>query len=150
MTVESCVRPALVSGPPNRKKPYNKHLISLVFSVRTVNYGSSFFPSIYGPRASRLGQKNSVRNLQHGPKTRLIRGIYLRKTSTQRVKWQLPQVFVRSSAVSSFVSSEEEIPICHRRGMRGSPVQFRFSENTALPTMKFELLCLQNRIAERS
>ena len=37
------VRPALVSGPPNRKKPYNKHLISLVFSVRTVNYGSSFF-----------------------------------------------------------------------------------------------------------
>ena len=45
------VRPALVSGTPNRKKPYNKHLISLVFSVRTVNYGSSFFPSIYGPRA---------------------------------------------------------------------------------------------------
>ena len=30
-------RPALVSGPPNWKKPYNKHLISLVFSVRTVN-----------------------------------------------------------------------------------------------------------------
>ena len=45
------VRPAFVSGTPNRKKPYNKHLISLVFSVRTVNYGSSFFPSIYGPRA---------------------------------------------------------------------------------------------------
>ena len=55
-----------------------------------------------------------------------------------------------SSAVSSFVSSKEEILICHRRGMRGSPVQFRFSENTALPTMKFELPCLQNRIAERS
>ena len=30
-------RPALVSGPPNWKKPYNKHLISLAFSVRTVN-----------------------------------------------------------------------------------------------------------------
>ena len=55
------VRPALVSGPPNRKTPYNKHLISLVFSVLTVNYGSSLF---------------SVRNLQYGPKTRLIRGIY--------------------------------------------------------------------------
>ena len=27
----------------NWKKPYDKHLISLVFSVRTVNYGSSFF-----------------------------------------------------------------------------------------------------------
>ena len=78
------MRPALVSGPQNRKKPYNKHLISLVFSVRTVNYGSSFFfffLSIYGPRASRLGRKSmekiSVRNLQYGPKTRLIRGIYL-------------------------------------------------------------------------
>ena len=67
MTVKSIAR--LVSGPPNRKTPYNKHLISLVFSVRTVNYGPSFFPSIYGPSA------NSVHNLQYGPKTRLIRGI---------------------------------------------------------------------------
>ena len=62
------VHPALVSGPPNRKKPYNKHLISLVFSVRTVNYGSSFF--------SKSMEKNSVRNLQYRPKTRLIRGMY--------------------------------------------------------------------------
>ena len=36
-------RPALVSGSRNWKKPYNKHLISLVFSFRNVNYGSSFF-----------------------------------------------------------------------------------------------------------
>ena len=37
-------RPVLVSSPPNWKKPYNRHLISLVFFlVRTVNYGSSFF-----------------------------------------------------------------------------------------------------------
>ena len=80
------VRPALVSGPPNRKKPYNKHLISLVFSVRTVNYGSSFFPSICGPRASRLEhksmEKNSVRNLQYGPKTRLIRGMNAPRVDT--------------------------------------------------------------------
>ena len=42
-------------------------------------------PSIYGPRASRLAwaindinrwKKNSFRNVQYGPKTRLIRGIY--------------------------------------------------------------------------
>ena len=74
------MRPALVSGPPNRKKPYNKHLINLVFSVRTVNYGSRFFPSIYGPSAKHAGhklmEKNLVRNLLYGPKTRLIRGIY--------------------------------------------------------------------------
>ena len=57
------VHPALVSGPPNRKEPYNKYLISLVFSVRTVNYGSSFFfPSIYGPRASCLGHKSMEKN----------------------------------------------------------------------------------------
>ena len=66
------MRPALVSGPPNRKKPYNKHLISLVFSVRTVNYGSSFFSIDLWPAR----EKNSVRNLQYGPKTRIIRGIY--------------------------------------------------------------------------
>ena len=96
---------ALVSGPPNMKKPYNKHLISLVFTVRTalrtVNYGSSvFFPSIYGPCASRLGhksmEKNSVRNVQYGPKTRLIRGIYtmlsnvtVRVCSKLKTSWKL-------------------------------------------------------------
>ena len=66
------VRPALVFGPPNRKKPYNKHLISLVF---------------FGPRASRLGHKsmenNSVRNLQYGPKTRLIRGMYVTSENSE-------------------------------------------------------------------
>ena len=44
-------RPALVSGTPNRKKPYNKHLISLVFSVRAVNCGSSFFFHRFTARA---------------------------------------------------------------------------------------------------
>ena len=48
------------------------------FSFLTVNYGPLFFPSIYGPRALRLGhksmRKNAGRNLQYGPRTRLIRG----------------------------------------------------------------------------
>ena len=57
LTPVKWLRPALVSIPPNAKKPYNKHLISLVFSVRTVNYGSSFF------------------SIDLWPKTRLIRGI---------------------------------------------------------------------------
>ena len=72
------VRPALVSGPPNRKKPYNKHLISLVSSVRTVNYGSSFFSIdlCMASSANNRMEKNSVRNLQYGQKTRLIRGIF--------------------------------------------------------------------------
>ena len=32
------------------------------FSVRTVNYGPIIFPSIYGPRASRLGHKSMEKN----------------------------------------------------------------------------------------
>ena len=66
-------RPALVSGSPNWRKPYNKHLISLGFSVRTANYGSPFFSIDLWPAR----EKNSVRNLQYGPKTRLLRGIYI-------------------------------------------------------------------------
>ena len=45
-----------------RNKPYNKNLISLVFSVRTVNYGSSFFPSFHGPCVSRFGHKSRGKN----------------------------------------------------------------------------------------
>ena len=79
MTVKSCVL-HLFPVPQTGRSHIVKHLISLVFSVRTVNYGPSSFPSIYGPRASRLGhksmEKNSVRNLQYRPKTRLIRGMY--------------------------------------------------------------------------
>ena len=38
-----------------------EHLINILlaeFSVRSVNYGPSVFPSIYGPSASRLGHKS--------------------------------------------------------------------------------------------
>ena len=51
---------ALAYGPSNRKL-YNKHLISPVFSVRNVNYRSSFFFHC---------------NLQCGPRIRLMRGMY--------------------------------------------------------------------------
>ena len=56
---EACqiVHPVLVSGPANRKKPYNKHLISLVFSVRTVNYGSSFFSIDLWPKRKNSANK---------------------------------------------------------------------------------------------
>ena len=54
MTVKSCVL-HLFPVPPNRKKPYNKHLISLAFSVRTVNYGSSFFSIDLWPARFALG-----------------------------------------------------------------------------------------------
>ena len=56
-------RPALVSGPLNWTKPYNKHLTSLVFSVRTVNYGSSFFFHRFMARALRTWAINRWKKL---------------------------------------------------------------------------------------
>ena len=43
-----------------------KYLLLAEFSVLTVNYGPSVFPSIYGPRAKKM----RIRNLQYGPKKR--------------------------------------------------------------------------------
>ena len=48
----------------------NKYLTNLVFSVRTVSYGSSFL-RLLGHKSK---GKNSVRNLRYGPQTRLVRG----------------------------------------------------------------------------
>ena len=45
-----------------KQEAYNKQIISLVFSIRNANYGSSFFPWIYGPHASRLGHKSMGKN----------------------------------------------------------------------------------------
>ena len=54
-----------------RKKPHviilkqvadHKYLLLAEFSVRTVNYGPSFFPSIYGPSAKRGGHKSMEKN----------------------------------------------------------------------------------------
>ena len=51
-------------GPPNRKKPYNKHLISGVFGQYSKLRILVFFHRFM-----------AVCNLQYGPKTWLIRGI---------------------------------------------------------------------------
>ena len=40
----------------------SKYLLLAEFLVRTVNYGPSFFPSIYGPSAKRAGHKSMEKN----------------------------------------------------------------------------------------
>ena len=40
----------------------NKYLLLAEFSVRTLNYGPSFFPSIYGPSAKHAGHKSMEKN----------------------------------------------------------------------------------------
>ena len=49
---------------PNADKPSapNTYLLLVEFSVRTVNYGPSFFPSIYGPSATCAGHKSMEKN----------------------------------------------------------------------------------------
>ena len=39
-----------------------KYLLLAEFSVRTVNYGPSFLPSIYEPSAKRAGHKSMEKN----------------------------------------------------------------------------------------
>ena len=41
---------------------FNIYLLLAEFSVRTVNYGPSYFPSIYGPSAKRAGHKLMGKN----------------------------------------------------------------------------------------
>ena len=40
----------------------NKYLLVTEFEVRTVSYGPSFFPLIYGPSAKRAGHKSTGKN----------------------------------------------------------------------------------------
>ena len=42
--------------------PVITYLLLAEFSVRTVNYGPSFFPAIYGPSAKRAGHKSMEKN----------------------------------------------------------------------------------------
>ena len=61
------------SATGTKRKPYLRLFITphpardipltnLVFSVRTVSYGPSFFPLIYGPSATRAGHKSTGNN----------------------------------------------------------------------------------------
>ena len=64
----------IIPGPVRHSRDINKYLANLVFLVRTVSYGSSFF--LLCVWAINRRGKNLVRNLKYGPRTRLVRGIY--------------------------------------------------------------------------
>ena len=73
-------------NPSDTQQRCNKHLTNFVFSVRTVSNRSSFFPLRFMAWALRAwainrGGKYSVRNLQYGPQTRLVRGMERKCTS---------------------------------------------------------------------
>ena len=62
-----------------------KYLTNLVFLVRTVSQGSSFFPPRFMAknRAINRREKISVRNFQYGPQTRFVRGVNFMSPVTQ-------------------------------------------------------------------
>ena len=77
-----------------------------------------FSPSIYDPRASRLGHKwmgeNAGRNLQYGPRTRLVRGmfpawIHLMKMFPDRVAFRLKQGQVTINQPMRIVLEQEKL-----------------------------------------
>ena len=55
-------------SPSDTQESYNEKLIYLVFSVRTVSYGSSFFPpSIYGQSVKLAGHKSRGKSFKLDP-----------------------------------------------------------------------------------
>ena len=79
-----------------KEKLYNKYLINLVCSIRTVSYGLLFFSLMARALhawAIRV-EKTRVHNLRYGPRTRLIRGIYwllLQRESLGPPDWAIKQ-----------------------------------------------------------
>ena len=54
----------LLTGTPvqNNLSEVRRYLLLTEFEVRTVSYGPSFFPLIYGPSAKRAGHKSMGKN----------------------------------------------------------------------------------------
>ena len=56
------VQEVLKDNSRRAKRLNYSYLLLAEFSVRTVNYGPSFFPSIYGPCVKRAGHKSMEKN----------------------------------------------------------------------------------------
>ena len=78
--IESCLFPACPINLGDITDLVNILLASFSRSMLSVT-DPRFFPLIYSPHTLCLGHKstgkNSVRNLQYGPRTRLVRGMYI-------------------------------------------------------------------------
>ena len=89
---------------------YNEYLTNLVFSVRTLSYGSSFFPQrFYMARALRAWAinrrgKNSVRNLRYRPRIGFVRGIYY-VSNFADLRMEVPRYRFMSYVMRSFFLS---------------------------------------------
>ena len=100
-----------IPNSSDTQQRYNKYLTNLVFSVRTVSYGSSFFPLRFMARALRAWTinrrgKNSVRNLRYGRKRYVI--IY--KLKAWRERKGAIEIFREIFSTRMFPRNEKKLP----------------------------------------
>ena len=107
------------SNPSETQQRCNKYLTNLVFSIRTVSYGSSIYLRI----PFDLWGKISVRNLQYGPRTRLVRGMYVSPKAKKKLAWNSEQ----------FMSGKVKNCIDQIWGMR---------KKVSSPVLNFPPICL--------
>ena len=108
------MRPALVSGPTNRKKPYKPRFFGPYCILRILVFLHRFMAHALRTWAINRWKKHSVRNLQYGPKTRLIRGQcnpgslindLRKKMNLKMSKWQmLGSVFTTHNCSRNFMT----------------------------------------------
>ena len=103
-----------------------KYLLLIEFEVRTVKYGPSFFPSIYGPSAKRAGHKSMGKNEDpyftvRTEKTRLIRYLlylsFLRKeTISSQLRLHLNDARVKCKKKAKFIGLRKQFAVGSQRG----------------------------------
>ena len=89
------------------------YLLLIEFKVRTVEYGPTFFPSIYGPSAKCTGPKSTGKNedpyfIVRTEKTRLVRyllylSFWRKETISSQSRLHLNDVRVKSKKKANFI-----------------------------------------------
>ena len=96
----------------------NIYLLLIEFEVRTVKYGPSFFPSIYGPSAKRAGHKSMGKNedpyfTARTEKTRLIRyllylSFWRKETISSQSRLHLNDARVKCKKKANFIGLRKQ------------------------------------------
>ena len=102
-----------------------KYLLLIEFEVRTVKYGPSFFPSIYGPSAKRAGHKSMGKNEDpyftvRTEKMRLIRyllylSFWRKETISSQSRLHLNDARVKCKKKAKFIGLRKQFAVGSQR-----------------------------------
>ena len=116
----ACPTPAQISFWLKNMSKY-KYLLLIEFEVRTVKYGPSFFPSIYGPSAKRAGHKSMGKNEDpyftvRTEKTRLIRyllylSFWRKETISSQSRLHLNDACVKCKKKAKFIGLRKQFAV---------------------------------------